>query len=84
MQLGILMRYNARLHAGGTLNAMFGELAEPKGLLSPLEGTKQTFVRLTTKICFVVFFTKLLYLLSKEIRVRVNIRSYCACYTTQS
>jgi len=53
-QLGILMRYKARLppsylDASGTSNAMFHELAE-RPLMSPLAGMKYTYVRLAIVI----------------------------------
>ena len=59
-QLGLLMWYKTDCHhhfdASGTSNAMFDELAE-RSLMSPLAGTKNTYVRLAIIIhCKILAF----------------------------
>ena len=56
--------------ASGTSNAMFDELAE-RSLMSPLAGTKHTYVRLA----IIIFIVKFLHFFSNK-RLRIKTKQY--------
>ena len=58
--------------ASGTSNAMFDELAE-RSLMSPLAGTKHTYVRLTTIVyCQIIIIIIIIIIIMNEFLNRTN------------